>query len=161
MTVKELEKLQIRYDILKIKSAKEIEDLARELKEQQTMREEEQRLTEDKLQELKEDYERRLQALQSECDRRVRAVSLALAREMKKSDSASRQSAEDVARLRREHEKAIREMELKIQGLERERRSLKTLVQLCRNTITKRVMGQAKSAHMNTQRNLHQLLADN
>lgn len=57
MTVKELQKIQSRYDILKVKSAKEMEDLSRELKEEQTMREEEQRLSEDKPQELKVDYE--------------------------------------------------------------------------------------------------------
>lgn len=160
MTEKELQKLRSGYDLLKVKSAKEIVDLEQKVKQEQMLREQEQKVAEDELQELREKHEERLQALQSECDRRVEVVSRALAREMRNADARQSQK-EEFAELQRDHEKTTREMKEKIERLEKERRSLKILVQLCRSAITRRILGRTKVTKMFSQAQYQQLLTEN
>jgi len=157
LTEKEFQKLQDRYDIIKVKSAKEIEELTQKLKEEQLIREQERKIAEDELQELREEHASRIQALQSECDHRIRVVSRALAREMRKPNKCQ---ADDIAKLQSDHEKATQEMKEKIERLEKERRSLKVLVQLCRSAITRRILGRPKVTKMFSQPCIQQLLTE-
>eukprot|EP00586_Coscinodiscus_wailesii_P012784 CAMPEP_0172490960 /NCGR_PEP_ID=MMETSP1066-20121228/21605_1 /TAXON_ID=671091 /ORGANISM="Coscinodiscus wailesii, Strain CCMP2513" /LENGTH=208 /DNA_ID=CAMNT_0013259719 /DNA_START=67 /DNA_END=693 /DNA_ORIENTATION=+ len=159
MTEKELQRLRSGYDILKVKSAKEIADLEQKVNEEQTIREQERKVAEGELQELREEHEKRLRVLQSECDHRVEVVSRALAREMRNADVRQLQK-DEVAKLQRDHEKTTQEMKEKIERLEKERRSLKILVQLCRSAITRRILGRSKVTKMFSQAQYQQLLTD-